>query len=463
MADSPTIRLRTAVPGPESLRWMARRYDSVPRGPAHTTPIFIASGDGVAVTDVDGNRFLDFAGGLGCLNVGHRATAVVDAVQDQSERYLHACFHVTPNDGYVRLAEALNARVPGSFAKKTLLVSSGAEAVENAVKIARAYTKRPAIIAFEDAFHGRTLLGMTLTSKTTPYKTGFGPFAPEVYRLPYAYPYRAGRQRSEAEYGAACADHLESVFRREVAAESVAAVIVEPILGEGGFVVPPRAFLQRLAEICREHGIVLIVDEIQTGVGRTGTFFAIEQSGVVPDIVLAGKSIASGLPLASVTGRAEIMDAAEVGGLGGTYGGNPLACEAALAVLRVYDEQRLGDRACEIGELFTAVTRDWPRRFPLIGDIRGLGAMHAMELVRDRESQEPAAEETTRLLRLCHERGLIILSAGTFANVVRMLMPLVATAAQVREGLDVIAAALTGLSAGPHLNEAVGSATHVKG
>ncbi len=458
MSDSPTIRLRTAVPGPESVRWMARRQDSVPRGPAQFTPMFIASGDGVTVTDVDGNRLLDFAGGLGCLNVGHRATAVVDAVQDQCERYLHACFHVTPNDGYVRLAEALNVRTPGSFPKKTMLVSSGAEAVENAVKVARAYTKRPAVIAFEDAFHGRTLLGMTLTSKTNPYKAGFGPFAPEVYRLPYAYPYRAGQQRSETEYGALCAASLENAFRRDVAAESVAAVIVEPVLGEGGFVVPPRAFLQRMAEICRAHGIVLIVDEIQTGVGRTGTFFAIEQFGVVPDILLAGKSLASGLPLASVTGRAEIMDAAEIGGLGGTYGGNPLACEAALAVLRIYDELGLGDRAHEIGELCVSVTRDWPRRFPLIGDIRGLGAMRAIELVCDRRTQEPARDETAHLLRLCHERGLIILSAGTFGNVVRLLVPLVATAAQVHEGLAVIEVALTELCAGMPAGEVVGTA-----
>lgn len=460
MSDSPTIRLSTAVPGPESLRWMARRQDSVPRGAAQITPIFIASGDGVTVTDVDGNRFLDFAGGLGCLNVGHRASAVVDAVREQCERYLHACFHVTPNDGYVRLAEALNARAPGAFPKKTLLVNSGAEAVENAVKIARAYTKRPAIIAFEDAFHGRTLLGMTLTSKTNPYKAGFGPFAPEIYRLPYAYPYRAGQQRSETEYGALCAESVENAFRRDVAAEAVAAVIVEPVLGEGGFVVPPRAFLQRMAEICRAHGIVLIVDEIQTGVGRTGTFFAIEQFDVVPDIILTGKSIASGLPLGTVTGRAEIMDAAEVGGLGGTYGGNPLVCEAALAVLHIYDEQHLGDRASDIGELFVGVTRDWMQRFPLIGDVRGLGAMRAIELVRDRRTQEPARDETTQLLRLCHERGLIILSAGTFGNVARLLMPLIATPVQVREGLAVIESALIELHASPQLGETVTTATH---
>lgn len=421
MPDDKTIALRTSIPGPESVRWMERRRASVPRGLAHLTAVFIASGDGASLTDVDGNRLLDFAGGLGCLNVGHASRGVVAAVQRQSERYLHACFHVTPNDGYVRLAEALNARVPGAGPKKTLLVNSGAEAVENAIKIARAYTGRPAILAFEDAFHGRTLLGMSLTSKTHPYKAGFGPFAPEVYRMPYA-----------------SADRLDDTFRRVVAAESVAAVIVEPVLGEGGFVVPPPEFLPELAAICRAHGMLLIADEIQTGFGRTGTLFACEQYGVEPDMLLAGKSLGSGLPIAAVTGRADVMDAADEGGLGGTYGGNPLACEAALAVLQTFDEQRLGERARAIGRLIDSGTESWPARFSILGERRGIGAMRAFTFVCDRDARQPAREETARIIEGCHARGLIVITAGTYGNVIRILVPLVATDAQVLEGLSVL-------------------------
>ncbi|MFN2444159.1 MAG: 4-aminobutyrate--2-oxoglutarate transaminase [Vicinamibacterales bacterium] len=444
-----TIRLRTPIPGPESVRWMERRRASVPKGLSHASAVFIESGSGATVIDVDGNRLLDFAGGLGCLNVGHTAAPVASAIQRQSERYLHACFHVTPNDGYVRLAEALNARTPGHFAKKTMLVSSGAEAVENAVKIARAYTRRSAVIAFEDAFHGRTLLGMSLTSKTHPYKAGFGPFAPEIYRMPYAYCYRCPYTLSRADCGVACANRLRDTFRRVVAAESGAAVIVEPVLGEGGFVNPPREFLQGLASICREQGVVLIVDEVQTGFGRTGTLFASEQFGLEPDLLLAGKSLASGLPMAAVTGRAEIMDAADEGGLGGTYGGNPLACEAALAVLETFDAERLEERATAIGEMFERYTRNWPGRSRLIGDIRGLGAMRAIELVRDRSTREPAPEETARVIRGCNARGLLVLSAGTFGNVIRLLVPLVATDSQIREGLAVLEEALREEAGGP--------------
>ncbi|MBI4578147.1 MAG: aminotransferase class III-fold pyridoxal phosphate-dependent enzyme, partial [Planctomycetes bacterium] len=368
-----SIRLRTTIPGPQSLQWMERRQRSVARGLYHTLPVFIGRAEGAMLEDVDGNRLLDFAGGLGCLNVGHAAPLVVEAVRRQAGRYLHACVHVTPNDGYVRLAEALNARTPGRFPKKTLLVNSGAEAVENAIKIARAYTGREAVIAFEDAFHGRTLLAMSLTSKTHPYKAGFGPFAPEIYRMPYAYCYRCAYGLQRAQCGVHCAYQLRDVFRKVVAAESVAAVIVEPVLGEGGFVDPPAEFLTTLAAICREHDVLVIADEVQTGYGRTGTFFACEQAGLEPDLLVAGKSIASGLPLASVTGRAEIMDAPGVGGLGGTYGGNPIACEAALAVLETIDREDLIRRAREIGQTIEAVTTSWPQRFALVGDLRGRG------------------------------------------------------------------------------------------
>jgi 4-aminobutyrate aminotransferase/(S)-3-amino-2-methylpropionate transaminase len=441
------INLKTTIPGPESLRWMERRQLSVPRGPYHTLPVFIARGSGAVLEDVDGNHLLDFAGGIGCLNVGHTAPLVVEAVTRQAERYLHSCVHVTPNDGYVRLAEALNARCPGRWPKKTLLVNSGAEAVENAIKIARAYTGRQAVIAFEDAFHGRTLLALALTSRTHPYKAGFGPFAPEVYRMPYAYCYRCPYGLEHPDCGAYCAQRLDDVFRKVVAAESVAAIIVEPLLGEGGFVDPPAEFLTTLAAICREHGVLLIADEVQSGYGRTGTFFACEQAGLEPDLLVAGKSLASGLPLASVTGRAEVMDAPAVGALGGTYGGNPVACEAALAVLETFDRDDLIGRARQIGEVVQEATRSWCDRFPLVGDVRGRGAMRAFELVRDRRTKVPAREETEAVLRNCHRHGLILMNAGTYGNVIRLLVPLVATDEQIREGLRVMEDALGEVSA----------------
>src|SRR5918994_3855435 len=303
------IRLKTELPGPRSREWMARRAAAVPRGPYNATPIFVKEGRGARLVDVDDNELLDFAGGIGCLNVGHANSAVVEAATAQLAQLTHGCFHVTPYEGYVRLAERLNALVPGDFAKKTLLSNSGAEAVENAVKIARAATGRPAVIAFEDGFHGRTLLALTLTSKVHPYKAGFGPFAPEVYRAPYAYCYRCPYQLNHPSCATACADALEDLFKRHVAAESVAAVIVEPVLGEGGFVVPPPDWLPKVRALTEKHGILLIADEVQTGFGRTGKLWAVEQTGVVPDILIAAKSMAGGLPLSSVTGRAEVMDA----------------------------------------------------------------------------------------------------------------------------------------------------------
>jgi 4-aminobutyrate aminotransferase/(S)-3-amino-2-methylpropionate transaminase len=425
---------------------MQRRESSVPRGVYHITPVFIARSEGAVVEDVDGNHFLDFAGGLGCLNVGHRAPAVVEAIRAQTDRYLHGCMHVTPYDGYVRLAEALNARTPGSWAKKTLLVNTGAEGVENAVKIARAHTGRPAVLAFEHAFHGRTLLTMTLTGKTHPYKVGFGPFAPEIYRAPYAYCYRCPYSLTYPSCEVACGHKIEDIFRTTVEADKLAAVIVEPMLGEGGFVPPPREFFQILTDICRPRGILLIADEVQSGFGRTGTLFACEQFGFEPDLLVAAKSLAGGLPLASVTGRAEIMDTPVVGGLGGTYGGNPLACEAALAVLKTFDSEDLGKQAHCIGDLIEKATRPWHDQFPLVGDIRGLGAMRAIELVRNRETKEPAKEETQAIISACHQRGLIILPAGTYGNVIRVLVPLVATEEQVKEGLSVLEAALQQVS-----------------
>jgi 4-aminobutyrate aminotransferase/(S)-3-amino-2-methylpropionate transaminase len=327
-----------------------------------------------------------------------------------------------------------------------LLVNTGAEGVENAVKIARVHTGRPAVLAFEHAFHGRTLLTMTLTGKTHPYKIGFGPFAPEVYRAPYAYCYRCPYSLTYPSCEVACGHKIEDIFRTTVEADKLAAVIVEPMLGEGGFVPPPREFFQILTEICRSHGILLIADEVQTGFGRTGTLFACEQFGFEPDLLVAAKSLAGGLPLASVTGRAEIMDTPVVGGLGGTYGGNPLACEAALAVLKTFDSEDLGKQARCIGDLIEKATRPWHDRFPLVGDIRGLGAMRAIELVRNRETKEPAKEETQAIISACHQRGLIILPAGTYGNVIRVLVPLVAAEDQIEEGLAVLEAAMSTVS-----------------
>ena len=432
-----SIRLVTPIPGPKSRELNERRSQAVPRGVSQLTPIYVHRSEGAVIQDVDGNQFLDFGGGIGCLNAGHRAPKVVQAIQDQAERYLHTCFMVTPYDGYVRLAERLNALAPGPSPKKTMFVNSGAEAVENAVKIARAYT-RPAIICFEDAFHGRTFMTMSLTSKTHPYKAGFEPFASDVYRIPFGYCYRCSYSLQYPGCEIKCAHALEDAFRRSDAAESVAAVIVEPVLGEGGFVAPPAEFLQVMRDICRKHGILLIADEIQTGFARTGKMFACEYYGIEPDLLLTAKTLGGGLPLAGVTGRAEIMDHTGPGSLGGTFGGNPLACEAALATIDTIEQEDLCGRAVLLGDRFRERCNSWRTKFPLIGDVRGLGAMQAFELVRDREKRTPADRETTQLIRYCYEHGLILVGAGTYGNVIRLLAPLVITDEQFDEGLDLI-------------------------
>jgi 4-aminobutyrate aminotransferase / (S)-3-amino-2-methylpropionate transaminase / 5-aminovalerate transaminase len=326
----------------------------------------------------------------------------------------------------------------GDLPEEDVLCEHGAEAVENAVKIARSYTRRQAVIAFEDAFHGRTQLALSLTGKTHPYKAGFGPFAPEIYRAPFAYCYRCAYHLTYPQCGIECATRLESVFQRYIESEAVAAVIFEPVLGEGGFVNPPAEWFRAIAEICRRHGVLMIADEVQTGFCRTGPVFACERFGIEPDLMVTAKSIAGGLPLAAVTGRAEVMDAPEPGGLGGTFGGNPLSCAAALATVRTIESLNLSARAEEIGRIFERVTREWPKRFPLIGDIRGIGAMRAIELVKDRATKEPAQAEVKQALAACHRRGLLIISAGTLGNVIRILVPLVATGAQVEEGLRIL-------------------------
>jgi 4-aminobutyrate aminotransferase / (S)-3-amino-2-methylpropionate transaminase / 5-aminovalerate transaminase len=437
-----TIQLKTKIPGPKSKALGDRRTAAIPRGLSQGTPIYLAKAEGAVLEDVDGNRYIDFAGGIGCLNTGHRAPGVVAAIQKQLEKFLHVCVQVTGYESYVRLAERLNEVTPGNFPKKTILVNTGAEAVENAAKIARAATGRPGIIAFEDAFHGRTMMALSLTSKTHPYKAGFHPFPGEVYRIPYAYCYRCSYSLKYPSCDLYCARHLEDTFKRVVAQEGVAAVIAEPVLGEGGFVAPPLDYFRTLIDLCHKHGVLFIADEVQSGFGRTGALFASERYGIEPDIIVTAKSIGGGLPLAAITGRAEIMDAPGPGGLGGTFAGNPAACEAALAVLDIFEKQDLLSRANEMGDHFQTRAREWQRRWPMIGDVRGLGAMQALELVQSQETREPAAQEVKEIAQYCYEHGLITISAGSYGNVIRLLMPLVITDEQLDEGLDVLEGAL---------------------
>ncbi len=439
---SAAIRIVTEVPGPASRAVMARRDAAVPRGPFQFNPIVLARGEGAVVEDVDGNRYLDFGGGLGCLAVGHADPTVNAAVKAQVDRFLHTCFHVNVNEPYVELAEVLGRSTPVPGPAKTLLVNSGAEAVENAVKIARHFTGRQAIICFDHAFHGRTYGGMTLTSKVLPYKRGFGPFLPEIYRIPYATCYRCPLSLEYPGCEARCGDELAHAFKTLVDPQDVAAIIVEPILGEGGFYVPPPEWFKKLRATCDQHGILLIADEIQTGMGRTGTLFASESLGLVPDLLLAAKSLAAGLPLAAVVGRAEVMDAPQVGGLGGTYGGSPPACAAALAVLARIAQGDLLQRAQVIGARTRAFFEGLRSRFPQIGDVRGLGAMIAVELVTDPRTKAPASDETKAIIKWCYEHGVITLSAGTHGNIIRTLMPLVISDDELEEGLAVYAQAL---------------------
>jgi 4-aminobutyrate aminotransferase/(S)-3-amino-2-methylpropionate transaminase len=441
-----TIQLRTAIPGPKSRALSERRAAAIPRGLSHGTPVYVAKAEDAVLEDVDGNRYLDFAGGIGCLNVGHRREPVVSAIREQLDQFMHTCVQVTPYEGYVRLAERMNQATPGKFPKKTFFVNSGAEAVENAVKIARAHTGRPGIIAFEDAFHGRTMMTLALTSKTHPYKAGFAPFPSDVYRIPYAYCYRCSYSLKYPSCDLFCAHHLEDTFKRVVASEDVAAVIAEPVLGEGGFVVPPQDYFRVLIDICHKYGVLFIADEVQSGFGRTGRMFASEHYGIAPDILVTAKSLGGGLPLAAITGRAEIMDAPGPGGLGGTFAGNPLSCAAALAVLDIFERENLLARANQLGDHFQKRAREWQKRWPLVGDVRGLGGMQAIELVRSRETREPATEETKRITQYCYERGLITITAGTYGNVIRVLVPLVITEAQMDEALGVLEAALQAAS-----------------
>ena len=411
------------------------REQHVPRGVATNHPIFAARGEGARLWDVDGNEYVDFVGGIGVLNVGHNHPRVVEAIKAQLEQLTHTCFQVAMYEPYVRLAERLNHAMPGAGANKTILFTSGAEATENAIKIARAATNRPAVVAFNNSFHGRTLLGMSLTGKTRPYKQNFGPFAPEIYHTPFPYTYRGWTTERAL-------DSLGELFETHVAPDRVAAVIIEPVLGEGGFVPAPTEFLQELSKITQANGILLIADEIQSGFGRTGKMYAIEHSGVTPDMITFAKSVAGGVPLSGVTGRAEVMDAPAPGGLGGTYAGNPLACAAGLAVFEIFDEENLLERGQAIGSRLMDAFCEYQRRYPQIGDVRGIGPMLAMEFVQDPQTKKPAPELAGQIVDEARDRGLLLLKAGLYANVIRVLVPLVATDYDIDEALNALEGAL---------------------
>lgn len=432
------ISIKTQIPGPKSSELLELRKKYVPRGISNANPLFAREAKGAIITDVDGNSYIDFATGIGVMNVGHCHDKVLRGVKEQLDKFIHTSINVFMYEPYVRLAEKLAEITPGDFFKKTMLANSGAEAVENAVKIARKYTGRPGIISLECAFHGRTLLAMTLTSKIRPYKYGFGPFAPEVYKIPSAYCYRCFFGLSYPDCELRCLKNLERFFIAEYPADHVAAIIVEPVQGEGGFIVPPPEFLPGLKEICRKHGIMFIVDEIQTGFGRTGKMFACEHFGIEPDIITSAKSLASGFPLSAVTGRAEVMEAPEAGEIGGTYGGNPLSCVAALQVIEIMREEKLPDRALWIGTVMKQKMRELQDKYPVIGDIRGLGAMVAIELVKDKKTKEPNKELTAKLATECYKRGLIVLTAGIYSNVLRFLAPLIIREDELNQALDVL-------------------------
>src|SRR5580698_5439425 len=427
--------LVTEIPGPASRELQARRERAVARGVSTVLPVFVTDAGGGVIVDADGNSLIDFGSGIAVVSVGNAAPRVAARVADQAARFTHTCFMVTPYEGYVEVCEELARRTPGSYDKRTALFNSGAEAVENAVKIARHATRRQAIIAFDHAYHGRTNLTMALTAKNMPYKDKFGPFAGEIYRMPMAYPLRwpGGRE--------ACRDNalptIKSLIHTQVGEDNVAAVIIEPIQGEGGFIVPPEGFLAGLAEFCEEHGIVFIADEIQSGFCRTGDWFASEHEGVVPDLVTTAKGIAGGLPLAAVTGRAEIMDAVHAGGLGGTYGGNPVACAAALGAIETMATQDLAGKARRIGDIMLPRLRKLAEAHPVIADVRGRGAMIAVELTRA-GSLDPDPASTAAVAAFCHKAGLVVLTCGTFGNVLRFLPPLVIGEDLLEEGLDIL-------------------------
>lgn len=432
------IQLKTALPGPKAQEALERRKNALPAGLAKSTEVVVDRAEGALVWDVDGNQLLDLAGGIGMINIGHRNPAVVDAVKTQLDKYIHTCTLVTTMEPYLELAELLNSLAPGDFSKKTLLANSGSEAVENAVNIAKYYTKRNAVLCFEGAYHGRTLLTLSLTSKYTLFKKGFGTYVPDIYRIAAPNVYRGIEGMSEEAYVQYCIKKLEEAFISQIDPESLAAIIIEPVLGEGGFIPMPAAWLQKLRAVCDQYGIVFIADEIQCGAGRTGKVFAIEHSGVVPDIVVSAKSIGAGFPISAITGRSAILDAPHPGGVGGTYGGSPIACVAAIEALKIISSEAFLRRSQEVGLLIGRTLASWKEKYSLIGDVRGLGAMQLVEFVKDRGTKEPDAEATLEIIRDAVAHGLILIRAGLFSNCIRLLPPIVITDEQLTEGLKVL-------------------------
>lgn len=438
MSKRKFVKIQTSIPGPKSKDLLERRKKVVPKGISNNSETFVKKASGALVEDIDGNTFIDFAGAIGTLNVGHSHPRVVRALQSQTENFIHTGFNVMMYESYIQLAERLAEISPGNFEKQVAFFNSGAEAVENAVKIARKYTKRQGIISFTRGFHGRTLMTMTMTSKVKPYKYGFGPFAPEVYKAPYPYVYRRPDQLSEQEYSQFMIEQFEQFLISEVAPETIAAVVMEPIQGEGGFIVPDHNFVKRVREICTEYGILFVADEIQTGFARTGKYFAIEHFGIEPDLITISKSMGAGVPISGVIGRKEVMDVSESGELGGTYAGSPLGCQAALAVLDIIEDEGLNERAVFIGDTVNRRMNQWAQRFDQIGDIRGIGAMCAMEIVTNKTDKTPDKVAVGKIVKEANSRGLMLLSAGIFGNVIRLLMPLTITDEQLEEGLDIL-------------------------
>ena len=428
-------RLVTAIPGPKSTEALKRRTEATSGGLGMAIPVVIERASDAILLDIDGNQIIDLGSGIGVTNVGNAAQRVVNRVIEQVQAFTHTCFTVAPYMNYIEVCEKLNAMTPGSHKKKSLLVNSGAEAVENAVKIARHYTKRPAIVVFEHSYHGRTNLTMALTAKNMPYKEGFGPFAPEIYRVPMPYSFHwVGDQATITEDAI---DMVTHKIDKEIGAHNVAAILIEPIQGEGGFIVPPKGFLPALAKYSKDNGIVFIADEVQTGFARTGHMFAVEEEGVVPDMVVTAKGIAGGLPLAAVTGRAEVMDSVHASGLGGTYGGNPIACAAALGAMETIEEENLVARAKHIGEILGTSLRELAKKYPVIGEVRGRGAMQAIELVEP-GTKNPNTAAMGAVVKYCQSQGVLVLTAGTYSNVVRFLPPLVITDALLKDALSVL-------------------------
>jgi 4-aminobutyrate aminotransferase/(S)-3-amino-2-methylpropionate transaminase len=427
--------LATAIPGPKSQELIARRKEAVSAGLGMAIPAFIERGEGAILQDVDGNRIIDLGAGIGVVNVGNAAPRVVARVVEAAQAFTHTNFTTAPYSGYVEVCEALNRLTPGTHKKKSILQNSGAEAVENAIKIARHATKRPAIIVFEHAYHGRTNLTMALTAKNIPYKEGFGPFANEIYRMPmpYSFHYEGNLATMAQDY----LDIVTSKIEKEVGAHNVAAILIEPIQGEGGFIIPPKGFLPGLSKFATEHGIVFIADEVQTGFARTGNMFACEDEGVVPDMIITAKGIAGGLPLAAVTARAEIMDSSHVGGLGGTYGGNPIACAAAIGAIETIEEEKLVERARHIGAILHESLTALAKKYPIIGEVRGRGAMQAIELV-EAGTKTPNPAALASVIKYCQSKGVLILTAGTYGNVIRFLPPVVISDELLKDALAVL-------------------------